>query len=69
MKRAYRKAGLSDNYKAVLAAAKGYNSWQQGAHLLFSSQYNTSRKKIIESDIEDVSIRSDSTGENSWKSS
>ena len=63
MKRAYRKAGLSENYEEMLAAAKSYDAWQRGAHSFYSGSYNTSQSKYLTASIEDASIWSDEEGE------
>ena len=63
MRRAYRKAGLLDNYDEMIATAESYKKWQQGAHLFYAGQYNKSGSKIIENSIADTPIRSDSDGE------
>jgi len=63
LKRAYRKAGLSKNYNAVLAAAKSYDAWQRGAHLFYSGKYNTTQSKYVTSGHEGDSIWADSEGE------
>ncbi|HAM16886.1 MAG TPA: hypothetical protein DCP91_13750, partial [Eggerthellaceae bacterium] len=63
MKRAYRKAGMSDNYKAILKAAKDYDAWQRGAHLFHSGECNTNKSKTIPSGYESKSIWSEETGE------
>ena len=63
MKRAYRKAGLADKHKAALNAAIDYSSWQRGAHLFYSGEYNKTQSKIIPEDIPGADIWSDKTGE------
>ena len=63
MKRAYRNAGLTDNYNDMLAAAKSYDDWQRGAHLFYSGKYNTSQSKYITQGYEGDSIWADSEGE------
>lgn len=62
-KRAYRKVGLTNNYDAILAAAKSYDAWQRGAHLFYSGKYNTSMSKYITPGNEGDSVWTDSEGE------
>ena len=63
MKRAYRKAGLQENYDNVLAVAKDYDAWQRGAHSFYSGKYNTSQSKYIMPGHEGDSIWDDGEGE------
>lgn len=63
MRRAYRKAGLSANYNAVLAEAKAYDAWQRGAHIFYSGKYNKSQSKYVTTGHEGNSIWDDSVGE------
>lgn len=64
MKRAYSKAGLSNNYNEMLDAVKSYDAWQRGAHSFYSGKYNTGGSKYIASNLEGNSIWADSVGQN-----
>ncbi|MBQ9001032.1 MAG: hypothetical protein IJ087_04185, partial [Eggerthellaceae bacterium] len=63
MKRAYNKAGLSENYKEALGRAQSYDDWQRGAHLFYSGKYNTGKSKAIPSAGENDPYSPDTTGE------
>ena len=63
MKRAYKKAGLSENYNESLGRAQSYDEWQRDAHLFYSGKYNTGKSKTIPSAGENDPYSPDTTGE------
>ena len=63
MKRAYRKAGLSDAYNNMIAAAQSYDEWQKGAHRFFSGRFNTTKSKFITTVHEGDNVWNDAEGE------
>jgi hypothetical protein len=63
MKWAYRKMGLAQNHADMLAAVRGFDAWQRGAHLFYSGKYNTDQSKYVTFGNEGDSIWEDAVGE------